>query len=162
MTTTVKTALIVLGLFALAAVAAQPVGIQLDFMLNAPLTGDPVRKNVSLGTTIVDAIDSDTGVRSDSTSLLFVVSNLHAAHLTCVGSIPVSTAETCNETLCATATKWTDQGYAATMNCTTGDASMGSVVPAGQSRALRYAGNRCVCIVASGAGTTVQVERVVR
>jgi hypothetical protein len=48
------------------------------------------------------------------------------------------------------------------MNCTLGNASMGSVVRAGASDRFVYDGTRCVCIVGSTANLDVQIERTVR
>jgi hypothetical protein len=155
--------LIIALLIPLAALAAQPSGDRLAGVVDAPLIEDPVRKNLTtLTTTLLDAIDAQNTKKTLEVSQLFVVTNLDDTTDVCIGSIPVTAAETCDETLCATAGKWTANGYAAAMNCTEGDASRGSVVPPGQSRSFRYAGTRCVCMVASGASTSVQVERIVR
>jgi hypothetical protein len=64
--------------------------------------------------------------------------------------------------LCTTAGSWTSQAmYASSMTCSAGT-SMGSVIPAGQSRTFRYTGERCACIVGATSGLSVQVERLVR
>lgn len=148
--------------------ALPPSGDRLESVVESGLTREPVRKALStLSTTVLDAIDTDITDKTDSNTQLYVVTNFDDTTDVCFGTIPRSTSQTCNETLCQTATKWTDavpdgNGMAATMNCTHGDASIGSPVPKGQSRAFRYAGSRCGCIVASGAGTDVVVERVSR
>lgn len=148
-------------LIPLAAYATPPTGERLEAALESALRADPVRKNVSLGTTIDDAIDTDITAKTDNKIQLFVVTNLHASQNVCFGTVPWSGADTC-ATRCAAEAAWTGQGYAATMNCTANDASMGSVITAGASRQFRYDGTRCACIVASGAATTTQVERVLR
>lgn len=148
-------------LIPLAAHATPPTGERLTSALETALTRDPVRKNASLGTTIDDAIDTDITAKTNNKVQLFVVTNLHASQNVCFGTVAWSGADSC-ATRCGTEAAWTGQGYAATMNCTAGDASMGSVVTAGASRQFRYDGTRCACIVASGASTTVQVERVIR
>lgn len=155
--------LVIALLLATAALALPPSGTRLQDALTAPLTADPVRKNFdSLGTTLVDAIDTQNTKKTDQITQAFVVTNLDDTTNICVGSVSVGAGETCNETLCDTEAKWTAQGYAGKMNCTNGDASQGSIVPAGGAREFRYDGTRCVCMVASGAGTVGQVERVVR
>jgi len=144
-------------------VAAPPGQARLDLVLGLGLDGDPVRKNsTALGTTIDDAINTDITPESNALTQLFVVTNLDATNNICIGSVDNSASASDCETLCGTAGSWTDQGYAATMNCTAGNASMGSVVPPGNSRQFRYDGTRCVCMVASGANTDVQVERFAR
>lgn len=148
-------------LIPLIAHAAPPVGERLDAALNAPLSGEPLRKNASFGTTLVAAIATENTKKTNEVTQLFVVTNTHASQNLCFGTISAVGA-TCNDALCDTAGSWTGQGFAAKMNCTDGDASQGSLVPAGSSRAFRYDGTRCACVVASGASTTGQVERVVR
>lgn len=149
-------------LLAFAVQAAPPIGERLAAVLDAPLTAEPLRKNASFGTTLVAAIATENSKKTDATTQMFVVTNLHASQPICFGTVSVSSLETCNDALCDTTAKWTAQGFAAKMNCTNADASQGSVVTAGGSRAFRYDGTRCGCVVAAGASTTGQVERVVR
>lgn len=153
--------LLLLAMFPLVAHAG-PIGERLQAAIDGPLSADPVRKNTSLGTTLVAAVDTVNAKTTVHDMQILVVTNSHATQSVCVGSIPLGTGDTCNNALCDTATKWTDQGYAAKMNCTANDASEGSLVLPTSSRQFRYTGNRCLCIVASGAATTTQVERVVR
>lgn len=142
--------------------AAVPSSERLSLVLGLGLSGDPVRKNsTSLGTTITDAIDTDITNKTSALTQMFVVTNLDSVDNVCVGSIAFDASSSC-ETLCGTAGSWTGQGYAATMNCTSGDASQGSVITAGNSRSFRYDGTRCVCMVASAASTVVQAERYTR
>jgi hypothetical protein len=141
---------------------AAPIGERLQAAIDGPLSADPVRKNVSLGTTVVAAIATENAKKTSNDMQILVASNTHASHNVCVGSIAVTSGETCDDTLCATEAKWTAAGLAATMNCTANDASSGSLVLPGTQRQFRYDGTRCVCIVASGAGTGTQVERIVR
>jgi hypothetical protein len=148
-------------LIPLAAHAAPPIGVRLDAALNAPLAAEPARKNASFGTTLVAAIATENTRKSGEVTQLFVVTNTHASQRLCFGTVSAVGA-TCNDTLCDTTASWTAQGFAAKMNCTDADASQGSIVLAGTSRAFRYDGTRCACVVASGASTTGQVERVVR
>jgi len=140
---------------------ATPVGERLRQVIDAPLSADPVRDNDAVGTTLVAAVSTENTKKSAGDTQLFVVTNLHASQNLCFGTVSAVGA-TCNDALCDTAGSWTGQGYAGKMNCTNGDASQGSLIPAGQSRTFRYNGTRCACIVASGATTTAQVERVVR
>lgn len=153
------------------ALAYPPTGERLEAAIEGALDREPIRKALTtLSTTVLDAVDTDNSNKTDSAVQLFVVTNLDDTTDVCFGTIPVASNETCNETLCQTAGKWTaaatavpaGNGAAAIMNCTHGDASMGSVVPKGQSRAFRYSGRRCGCMVASGAATDVQVERETR
>lgn len=157
--------LLLAALIPLAAHAAPPIGERLSAALEHPLRADPFRKSVSLGTTIDDAIDTDiTAAQKTADKIqMFVVTNTHATQNVCFGTVAWSGADSC-ATRCGTAGAWTEQTglYAATMNCTAGDASIGQIIPAGRSRAFRYDGTRCACIVASGASTTVQVERFTR
>lgn len=156
-------ALLLVPLIAHAA-AYPPTGERLVSALETGLSSEPTRKALtSLSTTVLDAVDTDNSDKSVSATQLFVVTNLDDTTDVCFGTIPLLSSETCDQTLCQTTSKWTSgNGMAATMNCTHGDASMGSVVPKGQSRSFRYQGNRCACIVASGASTDVLVERVIR
>jgi hypothetical protein len=164
MNDTLKIILVPVGLvlmLALAVQAAPPIGERLAAVLDAPLTAEPLRKNASFGTTLVAAIATENSKKTDATTQLFVVTNTHASQRLCFGTVSAVGA-TCNDTLCDTTASWTATGYAAKMNCTDADASQGSIVPAGTSRAFRYDGTRCACVVASGASTTGQIERVVR
>jgi hypothetical protein len=159
-----KSVLIPAGLVLLLAFtvqAAPPIGERLAAVLDAPLTADPLRNNAGVGTTPIAAIATENSKKTDATVQLFVVTNTHASQNICFGTVSAVGA-TCNDALCDTTASWTAGGYAAKMNCTAGNASQGSVVPAGQSRAFRYDGTRCACVVADGAATTGQIERVVR
>lgn len=151
--------------------ALPPTGERLNAAIEGGLVREPVRKALSnLTTTVLDAVDTDVSNKLDSATQTFVVTNLDDTTDVCFGTIPLATSETCDQTLCQTAAKWTaavdaspaGNGAAAIMNCTHGDASMGSIVPKGQSRSFRYGGNRCACVVASGANTDFQVERTTR
>ena len=140
------------ALIPLLAQATPPVGERLDQALESPLTADPVRFNsTSLTTTILPAIATDITAKTDDRVQLFVVTNLDTANNVCFGTTAWVGANTC-------ATQCT----ASSINCTAGDANMGSVVTPGSSRQFRYAGTRCACVVASAASTDVQVERVIR
>lgn len=158
-------------LIPLVAHAMPPTGERLEQAIVGALAREPTRKTMTnLTTTLVDAVDVDNPNKLDSGTQLFVVTNLDSANLLCFGTIPLLTTETCDETLCDTAAKWTNAVDAATPgnamagkgNCTIGNASMISPIPFGQSREFRYQGNRCGCIVAAAASTDVMVERVSR
>lgn len=165
MTSRFKTLLVLLALSGLVAVAAYArppdASSRLESVLGVGLNAEPARYNsASLGTSIIEAIAADNTLRTDQATQQFVVTNYSTSGNVCLGSVAASATD-CN-TLCGTAGSWTGQGFAATMNCTAGDASMGSIVPAGQSRTFRYDGTRCLCIVGSTSGMSVQVERLVR
>ena len=143
--------------------AAPASGGRLQDAVVAPLNAEPKRKNfTSLGTTLVAAVDTENTNKVDSAVQMFVVTNDDTTDNMCFGTIPLVAGDTCNSSLCDTASKWTGQGFAGKMNCTNGDASQGSLVVAGASRIFRYDGTRCACIVGSAAGVEGQVERVVR
>jgi hypothetical protein len=142
----------------LVAHAAPPVGERLQSAIDAPLNADPLRNNAGVGTTLIAAISTENAKKTNDVTQLFVVTNTHAAQSLCFGTVSAVGA-TCNNTLCDTASSWPGSTK---MNCTAGDAAQGSLIPAGQSRAFRYDGTRCACVVASGAATTGQIERVVR
>lgn len=155
---------IVLGVAAYAFARPPDAGSRLEAVLNTGLSADPVRFNsTAVGTTIMDAIETDlaTAYRTDQFTQILTVANLESAGNLCVGSVAWSGATSCSDR-CGTAGAWTGQGYAATMNCTLGDASMGSVVRANTSRSFAYDGTRCICIVASTANVDVQIERTTR
>jgi hypothetical protein len=154
--------LAVAGAFAFAVYARPPdASSRLESVLGVGLGAEPARYNsAALGTTILEAVAADNTLLTDQATQQFVVTNYSASGNVCLGSVAAS-ATNCN-TLCGTAGSWTGQGFAATMNCTAGDASMGSIIPAGQSRTFRYDGTRCVCIVGSTTSMSVQVERLVR
>jgi len=154
--------LIIALLIPLLAHAGTPTGERFIQALNGALLAEPVRHNDQCGLTIHAAVDIENGRKTADDVQVFTVTNNHATQKLCFGTIPVTAAETCNTALCGTAGKWTGQGFAATMNCTDADASQGSIVLARTQRTFVYAGTRCACVVGSGAGTTVQVERVVR
>lgn len=150
------------ALIPILAQATPPVGERLDQALESPLHSEPTRLNSSaLGTTIQAAIATDITGKTDDRTQLFVVTNLSTSNNVCFGTVAFSGATACSS-LCTTAGSWTGQGFAATMNCTSGDASMGSVITAGGSRQFRYDGTRCACVVGSAASSVIQVERVVR
>lgn len=148
--------------------AAVPTGERLDAALNGPLLREPTRKNLATWTTTIDdAVDADVERKSDSSLQIFTVTNVDTSTDLCIGSVPLLASETCGAALCGTATKWTDahpagNGMAATMNCTHGDASMGTIVPFGKAIKVIYSGDRCACAVASGANTDAQIERTTR
>lgn len=142
--------------------ALPPSGDRLRTVIDQPLKTDPIRKNAVVGVTLVQAIDVENLRKGDGDSQLFVVTNLTTANQVCLGTIPAA-GGLCDATRCALATSWTvGNSYTAAMNCTLGDPNMGSVVPGGMSRAFRYDGTRCLCMVASAITTNVQVERTVR
>jgi len=121
---------------------------RLDQVLQTGLSADPARLNsTALGTTPTDAIGTDLPAASqvDSVTQQIVVTNLEGAGNICVGS-----------------TTWALTCAALSVNCTLGNAAMGSVVPAGQARTFRYDGTRRPCIVGSAANMDVQSERVTR
>lgn len=146
------------------ATALPPDTNRLDYIINGAWNSEPVRKqSTALTTTPIAAVDTDVpaAARVDGKVQLFSVFNPSATNRVCVGSVAWSGASTC-ATLCNTAASWTGQGFAATMNCTAGDVSMGSLVAPGKDRSFRYDGTRCVCVVGSAAATEFQVERVLR
>lgn len=154
--------LVAVGLVGFAAYANPPVGDRLVGVIEAALSGDPIKKSgTGLGTTIDDAIDTDLNPnqQNDSVSQLFVVTNLDTANYVCIGSVAWTVSGTgCLDKLDTNA-NW-DTG--SVMTCTLGSAHIGSLVPPGQSRSFRYDGTRCVGIVASAASTDYVVERYVR
>ena len=162
---TAKTLAVLLAFVSISVIAAngvgRPIGEKLDAIWRQPLDGEPVRKSLSLGTTVVAAVDTVASRRTKETSLMITVTNTHASQNVCVGSFPTA-ALTCNDTECGTAANWTGNGYAAILNCTAASASQGSLVLPASQRTFAYDGTRCVCIVASGATTAMQVERVER
>ncbi len=150
------------GLSALPAAALAPVGERLQSALDAPLTGDPTRINLtSLSTTLLHAGASENASKTNDKVQIFVVINKDTTDDVCFGTVS-AVGITCGDAQCDVAGNWTSAGYAAKMNCTAGSASRGSVIPPGQSRRFVYDGTRCPCVVGSAAISDVQVERVVR
>lgn len=149
-------------LIPLIAHAGPPTGDRLAQVLDGPLSAEPTLDSKTIGTTIVAAVATQNTNKTKEDVQIFTVTNHNASTDLCFGTIPVTAAETCNDALCATASKWTGQGFAATMNCTNNDASKGRVILFHRQRTFAYDGTRCACIVAAAAGTIAQVERIVR
>ena len=154
--------LLLAALIPLTAHAAPPIGERLNQVLNGPLSAEPVLDNKAITTAIVAAVATENTKKDSGTTQIFTVTNHNATTDVCFGTIAVTDAETCNNALCATAAKWTSQGYAATMNCIDSSPSKGRAIFFHHQRTFVYDGTRCACIVGAAASTIVQVERIVR